>query len=157
MHLNRVTSIYLCIFLLFAAGIWVILEIGSAQLTAPPDLNGIWRQSTPQPTSFIPTSFTIAQSGKFLRLAVDNGPKLDLVMANSFDPAHPTMNFAGQGWQVNADGVFPADSLNFTFHPPSSTTAPSSGTYQRQRMGQPNSPPVQSPPRSNSPSPDAVH
>jgi hypothetical protein len=152
MHLNRVTSIYLCIFLLFAAGIWVILEIGSAQLTAPPDLNGIWHQLGPQPASF-----TIAQSGKFLRLAFDNGPKLDLVMANSFDPAHPTMNFAGQGWQLSADGVFPADSVNFTFHPPSSTTAPASGTYQRQRMGQPNQPPVQSTPRSDSSSPNAVH
>jgi hypothetical protein len=152
MHLNRVTSIYLCIFLLFCAGIWVILEYGSACLTAPPDLNGAWHFAGPQPASF-----AIAQSGKFLRLAVDGGPRLDLIMANTFDPAHPTMNFAGQGWQVTANGMFPGDSLNFTFHPPSSQSAPASGTYLRQRMGQPSPPPVQSAPRSDPSSSNAPH
>ncbi len=38
MHLNHVSSIYLCIFLLFEAAIWVILDLASPRLTITPPL-----------------------------------------------------------------------------------------------------------------------
>jgi hypothetical protein len=142
MHINRAGGVYLVIFALFAAGIWAILEMGNALLTAPRDLSGVWQYSGPKTDSF-----TIAQSGRFLRFTVDGGPRFDVVMASTSPPNSQNLNFDGQGWHVTESGQALGDTLSFTFQPPASSPAPASGTYQRQRIGQPTAPPVQSPPR----------
>lgn len=152
MHLNRVSTVYLGIFVVFAAGIWVILEVGSAFLTAPRDLTGVWRITGGQADSF-----SIAQSGRFVRFAVDGGSKFDVVLASASDGKSQTLNFDGQGWHVTGSGALVADSMNFTFRSPDSQPAPRSGTYQRQRMGQPGAPTVKSPTLSATPPPNAVH
>ena len=140
MHLNRVGMAYLGVFVVFAAGIWVILEVGSAFLTAPRDLTGVWRFAGPQSDSF-----SIAQSGRFVRFAVDGGPRFDVVMASASEGKNQTLIFDGQGWHITGSGPGVADLLDFTFHPPDSQPAPRSGTYQRQRMGQSGTPGVRSP------------
>jgi hypothetical protein len=149
--LNRANSVYLCVFAGFLIGIWVILDLGSAFLTAPRDLSGRWQLvNTPAtietPAAFSPASFSIAQSGRYLRFAFDHGPSLDLVLAESTgNNNQQTLTFQGQGWNVTGTGPLFGDSLSFTFQPPpSSRPSPSSGTYQRERMGQEDPPQLQS-------------
>jgi hypothetical protein len=133
--LNRATSVYLCVFAVFVIGIWMILELGSALLTAPRDLSGNWRLLTAGSTQ-TPAQFNISQSGRYVRIAVDRGPQFDVVLARHTDPEGTTFNFQGDGWTVTGSGSSVGDSLKFTFQPPNSVQPPPTGTYQRQRMGQ---------------------
>lgn len=156
--LNRANSVYLCAFAVFVIGIWVILDLGSALLTAPRDLSGNWRM-TAAPAGQTPAAFSIAQSGRYLRFTFDHGPRFDVVLAQSGDRDRQTLVFHGEGWNVTGTGSPVAETMDFTFQPPpESTPLTPSGTYQRQRMGQENSSPTQStaqhPPDS---SPNAVH
>lgn len=152
--LNRATSVYLCVFAVFVIGIWTILELGSALLTAPRDLSGNWRLLSTGNTQ-APVQFNISQSGRYVRFAVDRGPQFDVVLASHTDPQADALSFQGDGWTVNGSGSPFGDSMKFTFQPPDSVQSPPSGTYQRQRMGQENSSPVQSPaaPSAAGPSP----
>jgi hypothetical protein len=144
--LNRANSVYLCVFAGFVIGIWVILDLGSAYLTAPRDLSGRWRLVNGPAAVETPAAFSIAQSGRYLRFAFDRGPSLDLVLAESTDNNNrQTLTFQGQGWNVTGTGSLYGDSLNFTFqHPALSGPSLPSGTYLRERMGQEDSPPLQS-------------
>jgi hypothetical protein len=158
--LNRANSVYLCVFAGFVIGIWVILDLGSACLTAPRDLSGRWRLVNAPETVETAAAFSIAQSGRYLRFAFDRGPTLDVVLAESTDNNNPqTLTFQGQGWNVTGTESSHGDCLNFTFqHPAASGSSPPSGTYQRERIGQEDAPPLQSTPRQPQPSsPNAGH
>jgi hypothetical protein len=153
--LNRATTVYLCVFAVFVVGIWVILEMGSALLTAPRDLSGNWRLVGGDGQT--QAGFTVQQSGRFFRFVMDRGPRIDLVMA-SRKPEETTYHFQGQGWTVTGNGPSMGDSLNFSFQPPPGIEPPPSGTYQRQRMGQVSGPGVKSATQpSQSPAPNANH
>jgi hypothetical protein len=157
--LNRANSVYLCVFAGFVIGIWVILDLGSAYLTAPRDLSGRWCLVNAPGTIGTPAAFSIAQSGRYLRFAFDHGPGIDLILAESMDTDQKILRFQGQGWNVTGTESLNGDGLNFTFLPPNrSIQSPPSGTYQRQRMGQEDPTPLQSTTQQPQPSPpNAVH
>ncbi|MGA2443424.1 MAG: hypothetical protein ABSH08_20930, partial [Tepidisphaeraceae bacterium] len=120
----------------FVLGIWTILDLGSAFLTAPRDLTGTWRLLNPPTSSPRQSeSFSIAQSGKFLRFAFEAGPQFDVVLASASDHGYQTLTFEGNGWHVTGVGSPVGENMTFTFQPPSPRQAPLSGTYQRQRIG----------------------
>jgi hypothetical protein len=154
--LNRANSVYLCVFAGFVIGIWVILDLGSAYLTAPRDLSGHWRVVDAPAADGSPAAFTVTQSGRYLRFAFDQGPRFDAVLTQADGN---NLNFRGQDWTVTGTGSPYGDTLNFKFQPPShSGASPPSGTYQRQRMGQEDVTPLQLTARQPPPSPpNAVH
>jgi hypothetical protein len=133
--LNRANSAYLCLIAVFLIGIWIILDLGSAYVTAPRDLSGSWRlvkPSGPQPAA----GFSVAQSGRYLRFAVDGGPTIDAIMQKSTADEGTTMSFRGGGWRITGSGPSVGQNLDFTFTPPRGiANGPPSGTYQRQRTG----------------------
>jgi len=139
--LNRANSVYLSIFAVFVIGIWAILDLGSALLTAPRDLSGKWRLMNASPSAETPASFSIAQSGRFLRFTIDGGPRFDVILAKSGDGDLQHLKFEGQNWNVTGTGSSASDKLDFKFQPPAnSKLSPMSGTYQRLRMGPDGSP-----------------
>ena len=147
--LNRASSAYLCIFAVFFLGIWVIIEVGSAYLTAPRDLSGKWQlEADPatEPSDAPPLdAFTIDQSGKYLRLTLENSSNIDVIMtqtANAPGGANwQSLSLEGQGWHVTGSGPESGNELDFKFEPPDSQPSPRSGTYRRERIDQPNTPP----------------
>ncbi len=154
--LNRATSAYVVVFVIFIVGIWVILDLGTAFLTAPRDLSGTWRLTgQPGTADAPPPAFNIAQSGRFLRFTFDRGSVADLVMSKVTDGNRVVLTFAGQGWTVTGTGSPVSDSMAFDFHAPAELAPPPAGTYQRQRMGGDTAPsptahkPESAPPQSN--------
>ena len=142
--LNRANSVYLCVFAIFVLGIWAILDLGSAFLTAPRDLSGTWRLVNPPAPPDTTAAFSIDQSGRYVRFAFDRGPSVDVILTQSKSATGQTLTFQGDGWTMTGTGSSVGDNLNFTFQPPPSNPSPPSGTYQRQRIGQEGSPGVQS-------------
>lgn len=152
--LNRANSVYLSVFAVFVIGLWVILDLGSAFLTAPRDLSGNWRLVDASQPSESPSAFSITQSGRYLRFAFERGPKFDVVLANSAESSGQTLQFAGQGWNVTGVESATGDAMNFKFQSPAASgQSPLSGTYRRQRMGQEGSAPLQLPVQQPQPSP----
>lgn len=146
--LNRANSVYLSVFAVFVLGIWVILDLGSAFLTAPRDLGGAWKlQAGPANSAATfqsPTAFSIAQSGRYLRFNFDRGPSCDVILAESIEDGQRTLRFKGEGWDITGYCPSVGDTVKFSFQPPPDHPSPVPGTYQRQRIGQENPPPVQS-------------
>lgn len=136
--LNRATAAYFCVFTIFAAGVWLILELGSIYLTAPRDLTGTWRLREAQ-SATASQAFSVDQSGKYVRFSFENGPHFDAVLSQSPDnPAHPgeqTLTFVGDGWHVTATGPTVGDVLEFSFTAPTPQGPVKSGTYRRDRAG----------------------
>jgi hypothetical protein len=137
-QLNKAATIYILAFTVFVLGIWLIIELGSIYLTAPRDISGTW--SLRENPSAAPTqSFSVDQSGKYVRFSLHNGPTFDAILGQVLDnqaqPGQQSLTFAGEGWQVVATGRPLADSLQFQFTPPSSVPGPRAGIYQRERMG----------------------
>ncbi|HXE52997.1 MAG TPA: hypothetical protein VN541_08285 [Tepidisphaeraceae bacterium] len=67
---TRIT--YLAMLLIFAAGLWGILRIGS-HLHGPPDVAGEWqiRWTSPPAGADMPDRLSISQSGQFLSVTLD--------------------------------------------------------------------------------------
>jgi hypothetical protein len=126
--LNRANSVYLCVFAVFVLGIWAILDLGSAFLTAPRDLSGTWRLVNPPSTADALPTFSIDQSGRYVRFAFDRGQSVDVVLTQSMNNNRQTLHFQGEGWNVTGTGSPVGDNLIFTFQPPSSNQSPPSGT-----------------------------
>jgi hypothetical protein len=145
---NRATSAYICVFTVFAVGVWLIIELGSIYLTPPRDISGTWRPRENPSASPIKT-FSIDQSGKYVRFSLDNGPIFDAILRQTTDNSSPagdqTLIFTGDGWQVTSTGPATGDILQFSFTPPTSQPAPKSGAYRRDRIGTPK-PVSQAPP-----------
>src|SRR4051812_19289 len=78
--ITNATAVYTIMILLFAAGMWVVLAIGST-LRAPPDLAGEWQLIPEGDARQEALRATIEQSGKYVRLRVA-GEALDLRIAN---------------------------------------------------------------------------
>lgn len=134
--LNRANSVYLCVFAIFVLGIWAILDLGSAYLTAPRDISGSWRLINPPSAPDSAAGFSVDQSGRYVRFAFDHGPKVDVILTQSKSPSGQTLHFQGDGWTMTGTTVGVGDNLNFIFQPPLSSAAPPSGTYRRQRIEQ---------------------
>ena len=155
MHLgmNRASLAYLAVCAIFALGIWAILEMGTAYLTAPRDLQGRWGledAGTPQSDAATAAEgFSISQSGKFVRFSLENGEKhFDAVLTQSSQPAEGTadqlLKFDGDGWHVQGVGSTASDAVKFTFQGPQGTQGPRSGTYRLERIN-PTAPPPEAP------------
>jgi hypothetical protein len=142
--MNRATLVYLCVFSVFALGIWVIVEMGSLYLRAARDMSGDWTAvTTPAPEQM--SGFSINQSGRFLQLATTMGPPMDLIMSHASRPADgesESIELTGKAWHVTA--VFPpvGDYAEFRFSPAPQEKGGWAATYRRKKMGQvPVSPP----------------
>ena len=106
--MNRASLIYLVVCAVFTFGIWTILELGTAFLTAPRDLGGRWTledAATPPEATPPEKSFSISQSGEFVRFSPENGGQhFDVVLTQSSQSAEKTANqtlkFDGDGWHV---------------------------------------------------------
>jgi hypothetical protein len=143
--LNRANSVYLCVFAGFVIGIWVILDLGSAFLTAPRDLSGRWKLAGDSGEAK-PAEFTVAQSGEFVRFAFERGPTFDVVLATSPTAAGQLYSFRGHGWSAWGSGSGVGEILDFKFLPPGNFHGSiPSGTYQRERIGQGDATQLQSP------------
>jgi hypothetical protein len=139
--MNRASLVYLVVCVVFAFGIWTILEVGTAFLTAPRDLDGRWAPENASGAA----GFSISQSGKFVRFSLENGGRhFDAVLMQSSQPAEGTANqllkFDGDGWHVEGIGSTASDAVRFTFQAPAGMQGPQSGTYRLQRMN-PDPPP----------------
>lgn len=142
--LNRASLVYLVAFSVFALGIWVILELGTAFLTAPQDLAGRWALADAPAGQA--EAFSIDQSGKYLRFSFENdGPSFDAVLTQSPKQAGGTPDqdliFDGGGWHVVGTGNGTTNAVKFSFRPPAGIQAPPTGTYRRERMDPANSTP----------------
>jgi hypothetical protein len=139
--MNRASLVYLVVCAVFAFGIWTILELGTAFLTAPRDLGGRWMpENAPEATGF-----SISQSGKFVRFTLDNGARhFDAVLTQSSHDTEGTANqllkFEGDGWHVEGIGSTASDAVKFTFQAPAGLQGPQPGTYRLQHMN-PDAPP----------------
>jgi hypothetical protein len=142
--LNRASCAYLCIFAVFAVGIWAIIAVGGAYLTAPRDLSGKWRLEADSATEHsdpVPLdAFTVDQSGKYLRFTLQNNANIDVIMTQSSNAPGganwQSLSFEGQGWHVTGSGPEGGNELDFKFQPPGSQQSPPSGTYRRDRIDQ---------------------
>ncbi len=133
--LNRASLVYLVAFSVFAIGIWVILELGTAFLTAPRDLAGHWAPADAPAGGA--TAFSIDQSGKYLRFAFENGgPSFEAVLKQDSKlaggAADQNLVFEGDGWHVVGTGSAAANAVKFSFYPPAGIQAPPAGIYRRQ-------------------------
>ena len=147
MHLgmNRTSLVYLGVCAIFALGIWTILELGNAFLTAPRDLSGRWAPADPATPPA--EGFSISQSGEFVRFSPDNGSQhFDVVLTQSSRPAEGAadqiLKFDGDGWHVEGTAFEASNAVNFTFQGPPGIQGPRSGTYRLERMNPTNSPPA---------------
>jgi hypothetical protein len=138
--LNRATLVYLAIFVVFATGISMVLELGSAYLIAPTDLAGQWRARDQRPDNKNET-FTIHQSGRFFQLVFDHGPRLDLVLQQSNQSpamqADSKMTLAGDGWEVTAAPAPAMDAMEFVFKPPAAEDQSPAGRFEYERADRP--------------------
>ena len=147
--MNRASLIYLVVCAVFTFGIWTILELGTAFLTAPRDLGGRWTledAATPPEATPPEKSFSISQSGEFVRFSPENGGQhFDVVLTQSSQSAGKTANqtlkFEGDGWHVEAAASGPSDTIKFTFQGPTGFDGPQSGTYRLEHMN-PTPPPA---------------
>jgi hypothetical protein len=119
---------------LFGVALWMLLNWGSSHLKAPVDLTGNW-----QPQGELAQaahSFNIRQSGRFIELAFENGPQIDLTLTVS-SPIDPKtidggerLTLEGDGWQVLTTGRMGNDWRQFDFHPPAEHGTGWSGVYR---------------------------
>jgi hypothetical protein len=142
--MNRTSLVYLVVCAMFALGIWAILAVGTAFLTAPRDLAGRWG---PADAAASGEGFSISQSGRFVRISPDSGGQhFDVVLTQSSRPAEGTadqvLEFDGDGWHVEGIGSAAGDAVKFTFRGPAGIQGPRSGTYRHERMNPTNPPPA---------------
>ena len=132
--MNKPTSVYIIFALALVVGLWLILSLGSAFLTAPPDFSGRWQllpirevsgntvggqpPDSSTDAAAEPTGMNLDQSGRFLRVTFDNGPRIDLVLAGSqvsaAVPPSLTMQWTGNPWSAVFSG--PVGGSKFDFH-----------------------------------------
>jgi hypothetical protein len=141
--MNRASLVYLVVCTVFAFGIWAILEVGTAFLTAPRDLDGRWKPENVADTQ----GFSISQSGRFVRFSLENGSRhFDAVLTQSSPAAEGMANqllkFDGDGWHVEGVGSTASDAVRFTFQAPAGVQGPRSGTYRHEHMSSDAPPPA---------------
>jgi hypothetical protein len=140
--MNRASVAYVVVCTVFALGIWAILEVGTAFLTAPRDLDGRWKaENAPEAPGF-----SISQSGKFVRFSMgEGGGHFDAVLTETRQAtagaANDLLRFDGDGWHVEGVGATASDAVRFTFRAPDGIQAPRSGTYLHERMNSEAPPP----------------
>jgi hypothetical protein len=115
MAVNRATWVYAVMLLVFIAGLWTILQLGSG-LQAPTDLAGEWESDAGG-------KLTIEQSGRFVVITRENSTRLDLKVVEdkaSGDKKSPvrTLRLADDGWTVFAQGSPRADEFMFEIKGP---------------------------------------
>lgn len=74
--ISRASFVYVAMFAVLFAGLWVILRVGS-HLAAPADLQGDWTMHwSPHPATDLPHKLSIQQSGLFARAKLHDGTAL---------------------------------------------------------------------------------
>ena len=139
MTMNRPMLVYLGVFGVFCVGIWVVLAMGSGHLVAPPDLSGPWRLV--DQTGGGKPGFVIHQSGRFIQLNFDQGPKLDLILQptnpSSSMQSVPGMTLIGDGWEITATPGLEHDATEFAFKPPATEDQSLAGQWEYERGEKP--------------------
>ena len=76
--ISKATSVYIIMLVVFGAGLWAILSVGSILLQAPTDLAGQWELHDPNtnPTTdggdtVAAHKMTIDQSGRYFQITID--------------------------------------------------------------------------------------
>lgn len=77
--MSKTTTLYLSMIVVFIVGLWAIVQAGRG-LRAPHDLAGTWSVAENSDVQMPAKTLAIAQSGKFVKLKVDGGPSMDLVL-----------------------------------------------------------------------------
>jgi hypothetical protein len=116
---NRSTIVYILMLGVFAVGLWLILDIGSALLTPPEDLAGDWELSPLAGTGGDVQSLRVEQSGLFFTLSFTNGPSLHLKMLrDSADDSNrfgqKTLRLSGVDGEITLAGTRGSDQWRMT-------------------------------------------
>jgi hypothetical protein len=111
--MNKATLVYILMTVVFACGLWAILGIGRT-LAAPADLAGTW-----EPASAVDPApkLVIEQSGKFAEVSIDDGPRLQMRVAEQqpdpADPKHIRLKLVHADVTLHAAGVARGDAFDF--------------------------------------------
>ncbi len=113
--MRRAYLIYLLMFAILGAGLWVILTLGAA-MKAPDDLSGDWTISwdgAPPPNANDPTMH-IDQSGRFFVVRFGKKPPFSMRLQPGWKGARDgrkvRMQLNGEVWTLNLTGDIPLSS-----------------------------------------------
>ena len=122
---------YVVMILLFAAGLWGILRLGS-HLRAAPDVAGQWSVSWDRAGARLPRRMTVNQSGKFLTVVLENPDRQNAVnlrgtlQRTDASRANVSLNAVNDPLVLNA--VYDPASRTFT------GTSEASGSWRAERL-----------------------
>ena len=114
--MNRATLVYVVMAACLVAGLWAILGFGS-NLRAAPDLAGTWQIEPDTRALVAPAatplgrSFTLEQSGRFLRIQFEGGAVADLKMVDRSAGDVRALRLTGRRWEVSVNGDPASDEL----------------------------------------------
>src|SRR5262245_10377443 len=84
----------------FGAGLWLILHYGAAHLKAREDLAGEWELSPLSGTAGTIQSLHIDQSGEFLTLNFEKGPRIQLKMVEESTATPKLIKLSGNQGEI---------------------------------------------------------
>ena len=115
--MNRSSYVYILALAIFAAGMWLIIRLGSSHLHAREDLAGDW-ELTPTPTTDGGGTIRmkVEQSGRFFRISLPNSPPMQMKMANEEQSGERKLiTLSGASASVRFDGTMGGDQWGCSF------------------------------------------
>ena len=138
--MSRATAVYVITFVSLVVGMWVVLGFGAA-LQPQPDLSGTWELENDVSVGGWPPFgrvLRVEQSGLFVRLHFDQGPALDLKIAERHTEQRGdrrvqvlVMRGGDSAPQVEAAGDPETDRLRLRFAGPSDAAETSATRTER--------------------------
>jgi hypothetical protein len=154
--MNRATLVYVVMAACLVAGLWAILGFGST-LRAAPDLAGAW-QIEPDARALVATaatplgrSFSLEQSGRFVRLQFERGTVVDLKITENRPVGGPkgqprrAIQLNGSGWALAATGDPASDEMRMDLLGPVSVAFTARRTQHTYPSRTPHHPPATPP------------
>ena len=102
--MSRISILYVSMIVVFVAGLWTVVRVGRT-LKAPHDLSGTWAVVQPAEPTAPAQTLTIAQSGRFAKVKVNDQKPVELVLASQTAAPTTQMVFENGGQRLTVAGV----------------------------------------------------